>query len=96
MIESVDDYIEFSKTAKKYQRFEFPCTKCGKITSKQFIRSRKFNCMCRKCSFEDTSLKKFGTLCPFQNEEVKKKIKETVKKNMVLIVFFNQKKFKSR
>lgn len=79
MIKNIEDYIEFAKTAKKYQRFEFICTKCGKITSKQFIRSRKFNCMCRKCSFENTSFKKFGTLCPLQNEEIKEKIKKTVK-----------------
>lgn len=79
MIETIDDYIKFAKTAKKCQQFEFKCLHCGKISTKQFRRSREFNCLCRKCSFEDTSLKKFGTLCPLQNEEVKKKIKETVK-----------------
>lgn len=79
MIETIYDYNEFAKTAKKYQKFEFKCLHCNKIVTKQFIRSRKFNCLCRKCSFEDTSLKKFGTKCPLQNEEVKKKIKETVK-----------------
>lgn len=79
MIKAIDDYIEFAKTAKKCQQFEFKCLHCGKISTKQFRKSREFNCLCRKCSFEDTSLKKFGTLCPLQNEEVKKKIKETVK-----------------
>lgn len=79
MIKNIEDYIEFAKTAKKCQRFDFKCLKCGEIISKQFRRERKFNCLCRKCSFEDASLKKFGTKCPLQNEEVKKKIKETVK-----------------
>lgn len=79
MIETIDDYNEFVKTAKKYQKFEFKCLHCGKVLTKQFRRERKFNCLCRKCSFEDTSLKKFGTLCPLQNEEVKEKIKKTVK-----------------
>lgn len=79
MIKNIEDYIEFTKTAKKCQQFEFKCLHCGKILTKQFRREREFNCLCRKCSFEDTSLKKFGTLCPLQNEEVKKKIKETVK-----------------
>lgn len=79
MIETIDDYNEFAKTAKKYQKFEFKCLYCGRTLTKQFRREREFNCLCRKCSFEDTSLKKFGTKCPLQNEEVKKKIKETVK-----------------
>ena len=79
MIENIDDYNEFAKTAKKYQKFEFKCLHCNKTVTKQFIRSRKFNCLCRKCSFEDTSLKKFGTKCPLQNKEVKEKIKQTVK-----------------
>ena len=89
MIKNIDDYIiyrrsrcfvsVFAKTAKKYQKFEFKCLHCSKTLTKQFRREREFNCLCRKCSFEDTSLKKFGTKCPLQNEEVKKKIKETVK-----------------
>ena len=79
MIKNIDDYNEFAKTAKKCQQFEFKCLHCGKILTKQFRREREFNCLCRKCSFEDTSLKKFGTLCPLQNEEVKEKIKKTVK-----------------
>lgn len=79
MIKCIDDYIEFAKTAKKYQKFEFKCLHCDKVLTKQFRKERDFNCLCRKCSFEDTSLKKFGTKCPLQNKEVKKKIKETVK-----------------
>ena len=77
IIETIEDYNIFKETAKKYQVFEFKCTGCGKIVSKQFRKSREFNCLCRSCSVKKTSIQNWGVDSPFKSDEIKDKIKKT-------------------
>lgn len=62
--------------------FYFRCKICGDISSKGiYFRKHKlkmFSLNCSKCNRKQTNIERFGCENPFQNESVKKKIKETV------------------
>jgi hypothetical protein len=78
-------YEEFERNIKNGSQIDinFICN-CDNKTNKKFSNIVKSGAFCKECTeknrrkkTEETSLKKFGSKCSFQAEEVKEKIKET-------------------
>lgn len=61
---------------KKYQKIQFICRRCHKLTERLFLKNRietikKF--LCKKCNTELTNIERFGCKNPAQAQSIKEK-----------------------